>query len=585
MEAKSMVSATINNMETLAPEGATILEAAKGVGVRIPTLCHLDLHGINMVNQVGVCRVCMVEVEGRRNLLPACSTQVTQGMRISTNTVRAVKARRAIVELLLGNHPRECLTCERNLSCELQSLAVELGIREIRFKGPRLCSEKDTSSYSIVRNNEKCILCRRCETMCNEVQTVGVNCATHRGIDTVMSPAFDLPIMDTACTFCGQCVSVCPTGALTGADDTAGVWAALANPNLFAIAQTAPAVRAALGEAFGYPAGSQVTGKMAAALRKLGFDKVLDTDFAADLTIMEETSEFLHRVQHGGRLPMLTSCCPAWVKFLEHSYPDLLEYPSTCKSPHEMLGAVAKTHLAKKLGVDPAKMVVVSIMPCLAKKFEAKRDELAQAGVCKDVDHVLSTRELARMLRVAGVSLEALDDEDFDDVMGESTGASVIFGTSGGVIEAVARTAVVWLDNDNPAPDVDFRQLRGMDGIREAEVEIAGLKLSIAIANGLGNARWLMEDIRAGKANYHAIEVMACPSGCVGGGGQPYHGNNIEVLRKRASALYREDSGKTIRRSHENEQIKALYKEFLGEPYGEKAHELLHTHYQKRDML
>jgi NADH-quinone oxidoreductase subunit G len=351
------------------------------------------------------------------------------------------------------------------------------------------------------------------------------------------------------------------------------------------IAQTAPAVRVALGEAFGYPIGSQVTGKMAAALRKLGFDKVLDTDFAADLTIMEEASEFLHRVQHGGRLPILTSCCPAWVKFFEHSFPDLLDIPSTCKSPHEMFGAIAKTYIAKKLGIDPAKMVIVSIMPCLAKKFEAKREELSQTDVGNDVDYVISTREFARMVRESGINFDSLVDEDFDDVMGESTGASVIFGTSGGVIEAVVRTAAVWLDKDNPAPQMDFKQLRGMDGVREAEVEIAGTKLSIAIANGLGNARRLLEDIRAGKANYHAIEIMACPSGCVGGGGQPYHGNNIEVLRKRAGALYKEDSEKTVRRSHENAQIKALYEEFLGEPYGEKAHALLHTHYQKRDML
>jgi NADH-quinone oxidoreductase subunit G len=580
-----MVSVTINNIDAQVPEGTTILEAAKGLGIHIPTLCHLDLHDIKMVNQVGTCRVCMVDVEGRRNLLPSCSTQVTPGMRISTNTLRAIRARRAIVELLLSNHPRECLTCERNQNCELQSLAAELGIREIRFKGPRLHAERDTSSYSIVRNREKCVLCRRCETMCNEVQTVGVYSAVHRGIETVIAPAFELPMLETACTFCGQCVSVCPTGALTETDDTIDVWAALANPDLFVVAQTAPAVRVALGEAFGYPVGTQVTGKMAAALRRLGFDKVLDTDFAADLTIMEEASEFLHRVQHGGRLPILTSCCPAWVKFFEHSVPDLLDIPSTCKSPHEMFGAIAKTYLAKKLGVDPAKMVIVSIMPCLAKKFEAKREELSQSDVGTNVDYVLSTREFARMIREAGINFDSLKDEDFDDVMGESTGASVIFGTSGGVIEAVVRTAAVWLDKDNPDPAIDFHQLRGMEGIREAEVEIAGTKLKIAIANGLGNARRLLEDIRDGKANYHAIEIMACPSGCIGGGGQPYHGNDINVLKKRASAIYKEDSEKRVRRSHENAQVQALYKEFLGEPYSEKAHELLHTHYQKRDTL
>ncbi|MDR1541862.1 MAG: [FeFe] hydrogenase, group A [Clostridiales bacterium] len=580
-----MVNLTINNMKASAPEGATILEAARDLGVHIPTLCHLNLHDIKMVNRVGTCRVCMVEVEGRRNLLPACSTLATEGMVIRTNTSRAIRARRTIVELLLSNHPKECLTCERNQNCELQSLAAEMGIREIKYEGPRLKSKKDTSSYSIVRNSEKCVLCRRCETMCNEVQTVGVYSAIHRGFETVIGPAFDLPMIDTACTFCGQCVSVCPTGALTETDDSADVWAAISNPDLFVIAQTAPAVRVALGESFGMPVGSQVTGKMAAALRKMGFDRVLDTDFAADLTIMEEANEFLHRVTHGGRLPILTSCCPAWVKFFEHQFPDLLDIPSTCKSPHEMFGAVAKTYLAKKLGIQPEKMVIVSIMPCLAKKFEAKREELAGKEAGSDVDYVLSTRELARMIREAGINFNALADEEFDSIMGESTGASVIFGTTGGVIEAVVRSAAVWLDKDNPNPPIDFKQLRGIEGIREAEVKIADKTLRIAIAHGLGNARALLTDIRDGKAHYDAIEIMACPSGCVGGGGQPYHGNNIEVLKKRAAAIYKEDEEKTIRRSHENKEVQAIYEDFLGEPYGEIAHELLHTHYRKRDLL
>ncbi|MDR1558258.1 MAG: [FeFe] hydrogenase, group A [Clostridiales bacterium] len=580
-----MVDLTINNIETSMPEGSTILEAAKSLGIHIPTLCHLDLHDIKMVNQVGTCRVCMVEVEGRRNLLPSCSTLVTPGMVIHTNTKRAVRARRMIVELLLSNHPRECLICNRNQNCELQSLSAELGIREIRYKGPRLHTDKDTSSYSIVRNAEKCVLCRRCETMCNTVQTVGVYSAVHRGFETVIGPAFDKPMLDTACTFCGQCVSVCPTGALTETNDAADVWDAISDPDKIVIAQTAPAVRVALGEAFGLPIGTSVTGKMVAALRRMGFDKVMDTDFAADLTIMEEASEMIHRIQHNGRLPILTSCCPAWVKFIEHQFPSLLDIPSTCKSPHEMFGAIAKTYLAEKLGMDPEKIVVVSIMPCLAKKFEAKREELSGKEIGSNVDYVISTRELARMIREAGISFTSLPDEDFDDVMGESTGASVIFGTTGGVIEAAVRTAAAWLDKDNPSPQIEFKALRGIEGIREAEVEIAGMKLSIAIAHGLGNARKLLTDIRDGKVQYHAIEIMACPSGCVGGGGQPYHGNNIEVLRKRAGALYSEDESKTLRRSHENPQIQKLYEEFLGEPYGELAHELLHTHYHERDML
>ncbi|MDR1000706.1 MAG: [FeFe] hydrogenase, group A [Clostridiales bacterium] len=580
-----MINIKINNIETEVPEDSTILEAARGLGIHIPTLCHLDLHDIKMVNKVGTCRVCMVEVEGRRNLLPACSTSVVPNMIVQTNTPKAVRARRTIVELLLSNHPRDCLSCERNLNCELQSLAHEMGIREIHYKGPRLHSEKDTSSYSIIRNSEKCVLCRRCETMCNEVQTVGVYSAIHRGFETVIGTAFDTPMLDTACTFCGQCVSVCPTAALTETDDTRNVWEAIQDPNKFVIAQTAPAVRVALGEAFGMPVGTRVTGKMVAALRRMGFDKVMDTDFAADLTIMEEASELIHRIQHGGKLPMLTSCCPAWVKFIEHQFPELLDIPSSCKSPHEMFGALAKTYLAEKLGVAPEKIVVVSIMPCLAKKFEARREELSSGGAISDVDYVVSTRELGRMIREAGISFNMLPDEDFDDLMGESTGASVIFGTTGGVIEAAIRTAAAWLDKDNPAPTIDFTQLRGSEGIREAVVEVAGLKLNIAIANGLGNARKLLTDIRDGKANYHAIEIMACPMGCVGGGGQPYHGNNIEVLKQRAVSIYAEDKDKPIRRSHENPQIQKIYADYLGEPYGEKAHELLHTHYHVRNII
>ncbi len=579
-----MINIVINNTEISVPEGTTILQAARSAGIHIPTLCHLDLHDIKMVNQVGTCRVCMVEVEGRRNLLPACCTAVAPNMVIHTASKRAIMARRIVVELLLSNHPNDCLICERNGNCELQSLAAELGVREIKFGGEKTLREKDTSSYSIVRNPDKCILCRRCETMCNDVQTVGVYSAVHRGFETVIGTAFDYPMLDTACTFCGQCVSVCPTAALTETDDTAKVWEALADPDKFVIAQTAPAIRVALGESFGMPVGSQVTGKMVSSLRKLGFDKVLDTDFAADLTIMEEASEFLHRIEHGGRLPILTSCCPAWVKFIEHQFPELLDIPSTCKSPHEMFGAVAKTYLAEKLGIDPKKMVVVSVMPCLAKKFEAKRDELAGHEVGRDVDYVVSTRELARMIREAGINFQSLPDEDFDEFMGESTGASVIFGTSGGVIEAVVRTASAWLEPDSD-PQIDFKQLRGLDGVREAEVEIAGKKIRIGIANGLGSARKVLEAVRDGQAHYDAIEIMACPSGCVGGGGQPYHGNNINVLKERAAAIYKEDTEKRVRRSHENKEVQKLYSEFLGEPYGEKAHELLHTKFTVREQL
>ena len=578
-----MIEIKINNVAVKVPEGTTILDAAKEVGVHIPTLCHLDMHDIKMVNQVGTCRVCMVEIAGRHNLMPACTTEVYEGIEIHTNTSRAISARRTNTELLLSNHPPECLVCERNLSCELQHLAAELNITENKYEGSRLKSEKDNSSYSIVRNAEKCVLCRRCETMCNDVQTVGVYSTVHRGFETVMGTAFDYPMLDTACTFCGQCVSVCPTGALTEIDDVAEVWSAINDPDKVVVVQTAPAIRVALGESFGMPVGSLVTGKMVTALRRMGFDQVLDTDFAADLTVLEEASEFLHRLENGGRLPILTSCCPAWVKFIEHQFPELLDIPSSCKSPQEMFGAIAKTYLAKKMNVDPSKMVVVSIMPCLAKKFEARREELAgQDG--SDVDYVLSTRELANMIKEAGINFKALPDDDFDKIIGESTGAGVIFGTTGGVIEAVVRTVATWLDGKPPA-DLNFTQLRGMEGIREAEVTLGGKKVSIGIAHGLGNARKLLEDIRDGKANYHAIEIMACPSGCVGGGGQPYHGNDLDVLKERTKAIYKEDEGKSRRMAHENQELDQLYQEFLGERYGKKAHDLLHTTFTKREQI
>jgi NADH-quinone oxidoreductase subunit G len=396
-----------------------------------------------------------------------------------------------------------------------------------------------------------------------------------------MSTAFEGPLLDTVCTFCGQCASVCPTGALTLVNNIPDVWDAINDPEKFVIVQTAPAIRAALGEEFGYEPGTRVTGKMAAALRRLGFDKVMDTDFAADLTIMEEASELVHRLQHGGRLPILTSCCPAWVKVFEHHFPELLDVPSTCKSPHEMFGAIAKTYLAEKLGIAPDKIVIVSIMPCLAKKYESKRPELAEEKL-PNVDFVLSTRELAAMIREAGISFKELPDEDFDAPFGESTGASVIFGTTGGVIEAAVRTANAWLTKSDTGR-IDFDELRGLQGVRAATVNIAGTDINIAIANGLGNARKLLEEIRDGKANYHAIEIMACPGGCVGGGGQPYHGNNIAVLKKRAEALYEEDNAKPVRMSHQNPDIIKLYDEFLGEPYSEKAHHLLHTSYTKRE--
>ena len=578
-----MLNVKLNGVQLQVEDGLTILDVARANGVNIPTLCYLNMSEAGAENCVGTCRVCMVEIEGRANLMPACAVKVWEGMSIITNSPKAINARRTVVELLLSNHPKDCLSCERNRKCELQDLAADMNIREDKYAGKLAKHTKDTSSHSIIRDPEKCVMCRRCETMCNEVQTVGVYSGSHRSLEAVVSTAFDYPMLDTACTFCGQCISVCPTGALTQVSDIGKVWTALNDPDKFVIVQTAPAVRVALGEEFGLPVGTRVTGKMAAGLRRMGFDKVFDTDFAADLTIMEEANELIHRIQNGGTLPMLTSCCPAWVKFIEHQFPTLLDIPSSCKSPHQMFGAIAKSYLAEKLGVDPAKMVVVSVMPCVAKKYEAARDELANNGNA-DVDYVITTREMAAMLREACVDFHSLPDEDFDPVMGESTGAGVIFGRTGGVIEAAMRTAVYKLTGKNPE-NVEFTALRGEAGLREATITVGDLDLKIGIAHGLGNARTLLENIRDGKSQYHAIEIMACPGGCVNGGGQPYYGNDRTVGTQRAAGLNGEDTDKALRCSHDNPEIKALYAEYLGEPGGHKAHELLHTSYTKREKI
>lgn len=578
-----MVNLIINNKPVQVPEGTTILEAARTVNVKIPTLCHLDLHDIKMVNKSASCRVCVVEVEGRKTLAPACSTPVFEGMIVKSDTKKSVKARRTVVELLLSDHPSECLICEKNTNCELQSLAADLGIRHIKYEGEMSRYPIDHSSLSIVRNMDKCIMCRRCETMCNEVQTVHVLSGTGRGFNTVVGAAFDLPMHETSCTFCGQCLAVCPTAALTEVNNVPKVWDALNDERKTVVVQTAPAVRVALGEEFGLEPGTVVTGKMVAALRSIGFDMVYDTDFAADLTIMEEASEFVHRLQHGGKLPILTSCCPGWVKFFEHQFSDMLDIPSSCKSPHEMFGSIAKSYLAEKINIHPKNMTVVSVMPCVAKKYEAARPELGHGGT-KDVDIVITTRELARMIREAGIDFLSLEDEDFDNPLGESTGASVIFGATGGVIEAALRTAYEWLTHET-LENVEFEALRGIEGTKEATVNINGQDIKIAVTHGLGNARNLLEKIRRGEADYHAIEIMACPGGCIGGGGQPYHHGNLEILQKRIEGIYSEDRAKTIRKSHENPMIKQIYEEFLGEPYGETAHEYLHTHYVKRTKM
>lgn len=577
------VTLTINGQKVTVPQGTTILDAAKEVNVEIPTLCFLNMHDIKMVNRTASCRVCLVEVEGRRNLAPSCATEAAEGMVVHTNSLRAVKARRTMVELLLSDHPTDCLVCEKNTQCQLQKIAAELGIRQIRYKGIMSNYRKDSSSGALYRNLDKCIMCRRCETMCNEVQTCNIYSAVDRGFETVVSPAFGLPMLDTMCTFCGQCVSVCPTAALTQVSHVSKIWEVLGDPDKHVIVQTAPAIRVALGEKFGMEPGTIVTGKMVAALRRLGFDKVFDTDFAADVTILEEAKEFIDRLQKGGRLPILTSCCPSWVKFIEHQFPDLLDIPSTSKSPHIMLGTIAKTYYAAKMGIDPDKIVVVSVMPCIAKKYEVNRPELQHEGR-KNVDFVVTTRELADMIKEAGLDFTKLPDEDFDNPLGDSTGASVIFGTTGGVIEAALRTAYEWLTNET-LEKVEFHSLRGLDGIKEASVNINGEEIRIGVAHGLGNARKMLEAIQKGDVHYHAIEIMACPGGCIDGGGQPYHFGNMDVVKKRMEGLYEIDRDKKLRKSHENPDVLKMYKEYMGEIGGHRAHELLHTHYTRRERI
>lgn len=577
----------INHQEMTVPEGITILEAAHEVGVRIPTLCHLDLHDTKAVNKTASCRVCMVELEdsksNRNKLVPACVTTVSEGMEVLTSSLRAVTARRMSVELLLSNHPNECFTCPRNTECELQALAAELGVRHIRWEGERMDYPKDMSSDAIVKDANKCIYCRRCETMCNVVQTCGILSGISRGFDAFVGPAFNIPMVESSCTYCGQCVQVCPTAALTEVYHIDKVWEALNDPDKHVVVQTAPAIRVAVGEMFNMEPGTIVTGKLVTALKRMGFNAVFDTDFGADLTVIEEASELIYRIKNNKTLPILTSCCPAWVKFIEHQFPELLEVPSTCKSPHIIFGTITKTYYAEKNGIDPDNIVVVSVMPCIAKKAEAKRPELIMDSH-NNVDIVISTRELGRMIKEAGIDFENLPDSEYDKPLGETTGASVIFGTTGGVIEAVIRTAHEWITGEE-LKKVEFEQLRGSDGLRKATVQIGDKTLKIGIASGLGNARTLLEEIRERKSEYDAIEIMACPGGCIAGGGQPYHHGNYEIIKKRQEAIYQEDKNKKVRKSHENSEIMKIYKEYLGEPFGETAHRLLHTHFEERERI
>ncbi|MCL2417354.1 MAG: NADH-dependent [FeFe] hydrogenase, group A6 [Bacteroidales bacterium] len=577
------IKLTIDSKEVEVAKGTTILRAASEHGIEIPILCYFSIDGMDIENKPAGCRVCVVEVEGRRNLVPACATDCESGMVIHTHSMRVLHARRTVVGLILSDHPAECLVCQKAGNCELQTLAERLGIRRVYYQGEQSTYRKDMSP-SIVRDVDKCVMCRRCEMMCNDLQSVGALSAAYRGFSSVVTPAFQMDLEKSSCTYCGQCVTVCPTGALTENDHTGKVIRLLSDPTKTVVVQTAPAVRVALGEEFGMELGTSVTGKMVAALRRLGFNAVFDTDFAADLTIMEEGTELLARLDKflkgdkSVKLPILTSCCPGWVNFFEMYFPDLLDVPSTSKSPQQMFGAIAKTYYADKIGVKREDMVVVSIMPCLAKKYEAQRDEFKVDGN-PDVDIVLSTRELAALIKQSNIDFKSLPDEDFDKPLGESTGAGVIFGVTGGVIEAATRTAYEKFTGKT-LEKVEFDAIRGLKGTRSAEVDFNGTKIKIGIAHGLSNARKLLEEVRCGKSQFHAIEVMACPGGCIGGGGQPYsHRNHIEILRKRAAALYKEDTGKKLRKSHENPYIKKLYEEFLGEPGGKKAHELLHTKY------
>ncbi len=585
----SEITLTINGREVTVPEGSTILDAAKKLDIWIPTLCHMNLHGTEMDNHPASCRVCVVEVKGRRTLMPSCATPVSEGMEVITNSARVLQARRTIVELLISDHPKACLTCVKSGDCELQDVAIRLGIDDVRITGKSQSTYKLDSTRSLVRDMNKCIMCRRCETMCNEVQKVGALSAVGRGFDAVIQPAFESPLLETRCTHCGQCVAVCPTGALVQKDATWEVIDALADPEKVVVVQTAPSVRVAIGEPFGMPAGSIATGKMATALRMIGFDHVYDTDFTADLTIMEEGTELLQRLNRyldGEKeaLPILTSCCPAWVNFFETQYPDLLHVPSTAKSPQQMFGAVVKNYLAEKLGVPREKLVLVSVMPCLAKKTEAARPEFSVDGN-PDVDIVLSTRELARLIKLKDIDLKELPDSEFDDPLGESTGAAVIFGSTGGVIEAAVRTAYE-LHTGKPLPKIDFEELRGFEGIRIAEIDVDGIMLKIAVAHGLGNAKTLMDEVRAGNpCGIHAIEVMACKGGCIGGAGQPYHHGDEQVLLKRIEAIYEIDKNMPIRKSHENASVLALYRDYYGEPGSELAHHQLHTHYTAQDKF
>ena len=575
----NMITLTIDGIEVQAPQGSTVLEAARLAGIRIPTLCYLK-----GINEIGACRMCVVD-SGARSLQAACVLPAANGMKVKTNTPEIRAYRKNILELLLSTHEKKCLSCVRSQNCELQALCKELGVEDgDKFEGYKVPYTIDDLSPSIVRDNNKCVLCRRCVAVCSKIQNVGVIGPVNRGMKTAIESPWEMHLSEMSCINCGQCIVNCPVGALYEKDDTKKVWDLLRDPSKHVVVQPAPAVRAALGEEFGLPMGTSVTGKMASALKRLGFDKVFDTDFGADLTIMEEANELVERIKNGGMLPMITSCSPGWVKFCEHYYPEFTENLSSCKSPQQMQGAITKSYFAEKMGIDPKKIVSVSVMPCTAKKFEIGRDDQAGAGL-PDMDYTMTTRELARMIKRAGIRWDDLPEEDFDHPLGSGTGAAVIFGATGGVMEAALRSAVEWLTGET-LPRPDFVDVRGVEGIKEATYHVAGMDVNICVASGLANVRKVLDMVKSGEKNYHFIEFMACPGGCVNGGGQPQvHAsvrNFVDIRALRAKVLYDLDEANTIRKSHENPDIIELYDKYLGKPGSHKAHELLHTSYVKR---
>ena len=575
-----MVNLKINGQDVSVPEGSTILDAAREVGINIPTLCYLK-----DINEIGACRMCLVEVKGARGLQAACVYPVTEGLEVYTNSEKARKARRMTLELILSNHEKKCLTCIRNKNCELQNLAEELGVDTLSFEGENIHHEIDDESTSLIRDNNKCVLCRRCIGACDNQEISVISCI-NRGFSTEVGAAFNKSMADVGCIYCGQCIVSCPVGALYEKSSIPQVQKAIDNEEKHVVVQTAPAVRAALGEEFGLPIGTPVTGKMVAALRRLGFDKVFDTDTAADVTIMEEGTEFIERFTKQEKLPLITSCSPGWVKFCEHYYPEFLDNLSTAKSPMEIFGAIIKSYYAEKSGIDKKNIYSVAIMPCTSKKFEAARPEHSSSGE-QDIDASLTTRELARMIKQAGIDFANLPDEEFDQPFGEATGAGVIFGTTGGVMEAAIRTVYEILEK-KPLDDLNVTAVRGLDGVKEATLKIAGKDVKVAVVHGTKNARTILEKVKAGE-HYDFIEIMACPGGCINGGGQPIVDSKtkatVDVKALRAKALYTEDERATVRKSHENPYVQMLYKEFFGEPCSHKAHELLHTHYQKRSKF